>query len=152
MRRLSGINFNYTYRLHFVLVSRTYFDKNLIYPEIQAARILIKLKSSWQISSTPPSPLQLGTKEYCIKYNSKYTNSCYVFSFLHNFKLKPEVIIEKMRWGRGCKISWNWLSAKFSFAFYVFINSQICQKHYIYARIFFIFLKNILKQTWMKFF
>ena len=45
-KRLSGINFNYTYRLHFVLVSRTYFDKNLIYPEIQAARILIKLKSS----------------------------------------------------------------------------------------------------------
>ena len=60
--KFSSINFNYTYRLHFVLVSRTYFDKNLIYPEIQAARILIKLKSSWQISSTPPCPLQLGTK------------------------------------------------------------------------------------------
>ena len=32
--------------------------------------------------------------KYYIKYNSKYTNSCYVFSFLHNFKLKTEVIID----------------------------------------------------------
>ena len=32
--------------------------------------------------------------KYYIKYNSKYTNSCYVFSFLHNFKLKTELIID----------------------------------------------------------
>ena len=32
--------------------------------------------------------------KYYIKYNSKYANSCYVFSFLHNFKLKTEVIID----------------------------------------------------------
>ena len=38
--------------------------------------------------------LQLGTKEYYIKYNNKCTNSCYAFSFLHNFKLKTEVIID----------------------------------------------------------
>ena len=38
----TGINFNCTYRLHLVLVIRTYFDKNLIYPEIQATRIPIK--------------------------------------------------------------------------------------------------------------
>ena len=34
-----------------------------------------------------------NTKCY-IKYNSKYANSCYVFSFLRNFKLKAEFIID----------------------------------------------------------
>ena len=29
--------------------------------------------------------------KYYIEYNSKHTNSCYVFSFLHNFKLKSHV-------------------------------------------------------------
>ena len=50
---------------------------------------------------TTPSPIlrnldsfSPGAREYYIKYNSKHTNSCYVFSFLHNFKLKNEVIIE----------------------------------------------------------
>ena len=32
--------------------------------------------------------------KYYIKYNSKYTISCYLLSFLHNFKLKTEVIID----------------------------------------------------------
>ena len=32
--------------------------------------------------------------KYYIKYNSKYTNSCYVFFFSDNFKLKAEVIID----------------------------------------------------------
>ena len=44
MRKLSGVNFNYTYRLHLVLVIRIYYDKNLIYPEIQASRMLMKQK------------------------------------------------------------------------------------------------------------
>ena len=50
MRKVSGKNSNYIYRLHLVLVIRTYFDlcfeKNLIYSEIQAARILMKQKIS----------------------------------------------------------------------------------------------------------
>ena len=44
MKKFSGINFNYTYKLHLVLVIRMYFDKNLIYLEVQA-RIVIKKKS-----------------------------------------------------------------------------------------------------------
>ena len=32
--------------------------------------------------------------KYYIKYNSKYTNSCCVFSFLHNFILKAHIIID----------------------------------------------------------
>ena len=44
MRKLSSINFNYTYRLQLVIVIRNYFDKNLIYPEVQGARIQIKKK------------------------------------------------------------------------------------------------------------
>ena len=35
MRNLSDINFNYTWKLHFVLAIRIYFDKNLIYQEVQ---------------------------------------------------------------------------------------------------------------------
>ena len=35
VRKLSGVNFNYTYRLHIVLVIRISFDKNLICPEIK---------------------------------------------------------------------------------------------------------------------
>ena len=42
--KLSGENFNYTYRLHLVLVIRIYFDKNLIYLEMQAGRIFMKQK------------------------------------------------------------------------------------------------------------
>ena len=44
MRKLSGVNFSYTYRLHLVLAIRISFDKNLIYPEIQAVRILMEQK------------------------------------------------------------------------------------------------------------
>ena len=39
------INFDYIssqFQLHLILVIRIYFNKNLIYPEVQAARILIK--------------------------------------------------------------------------------------------------------------
>ena len=42
VRKLSGIKFNYIYRLHLILVIRIYFDKSLLYPEIEAARTLIK--------------------------------------------------------------------------------------------------------------
>ena len=42
MRRFSGINFNYTYILQLVVVIRIYFDKALIYPEVQAPRILFE--------------------------------------------------------------------------------------------------------------
>ena len=163
MRTLSGINFNYTYMFRLVLVIRTYFDKNLIYQEIQAARILIKQKPSWQIywttstplclivqiadfgkktpqthliiirewpKNTPPPPilrnldtppwcilfhppplphlLQLGTKEYYIKYNNKYTNSCYIISFLHNFKLSYHWL--KIFAGGWVTISCDWVS------------------------------------------
>ena len=36
MRNFSGINFNYTYKFHLISVIRNYFDKNLIYSEVQA--------------------------------------------------------------------------------------------------------------------
>ena len=42
VRKFTCINLNYTYRLHIVLVMRPYFDKNLIFLEMQATRILIK--------------------------------------------------------------------------------------------------------------
>ena len=40
---------------------------------------------------------------------------------------------------KGPKILWPWLSAKFCFAFYVFINSSNCERH-ILAAIYFAFL------------
>ena len=33
VRKLSGVDFNYSYRLHVVLIIRIYFDKNLIYSD-----------------------------------------------------------------------------------------------------------------------
>ena len=42
MRKLSGINFNFIYRVHLILVIRINFGKNLVYTEIQAARLLVK--------------------------------------------------------------------------------------------------------------
>ena len=49
MRKLRGINFNYTNRLHLVLVIRIYFDKDLNYPKVQVARILLKERLSSQV-------------------------------------------------------------------------------------------------------
>ena len=51
LRKLSSINFNYTCKLHLVVVIRIYFDKNLIYPEAHAARVLIKYKSPSKVSN-----------------------------------------------------------------------------------------------------
>ena len=42
----------------------------------------------------------------------------------------------------------KWLSAKFSFALYVLRITKFVKKSHIYARIYFIFLKTVLKQTW----
>ena len=42
MRNFSGINFSYTYIIHFLLVIRINFDKNLINPKVQAARTMVK--------------------------------------------------------------------------------------------------------------
>ena len=76
----SGRNFNCTSRLHLALLIRNCFDKSSIYPEIQAARILIKNKSSSEICSTP---ITISNTTTIYNY--------YVFSF---FKLKTEVIID----------------------------------------------------------
>ena len=42
MMDFSGINFNYTNRLHLVLVIRVHFEKKLIYSKVQAARIMVQ--------------------------------------------------------------------------------------------------------------
>ena len=120
MRKLSGINFNYICRLH--------HDKNLIYPEVQAARIVIK----WKLSSQVPNLLVINTKHY-IKYNSKYKNSCYVFFCLHHSKLKKMVdqksllmtelkkFIELLLFHKGILPMW----LKFSF------KTSVCLEGYV---------------------
>ena len=65
---------------------------------------------------------------------------------------RPSFVV-KEKFGKtseSVKILWNWLSAKFSFAFYVLTNKFVKSSR-IQARIFFIFLKNFLKQTWNSF-
>ena len=49
-------------------------------------KIILKLKV--------PNLLNMFKTKYYIKYSREYTNSCYPFFFLHNFKLKPEVNID----------------------------------------------------------
>ena len=39
-----GININYINRLHFYLVISVHFDKSLINPKLQAARIMVQIK------------------------------------------------------------------------------------------------------------
>ena len=85
MRKLSGINFNFTYRLHLVLVIRIWLSRSTSSKNPDQTKIIL-------ISS---NLLIMFNTKYYIKYSSKYTNSCYIFFFLHNFKLKTEVIINK---------------------------------------------------------
>ena len=88
MGNVTGIYFNYTYILRLVLVITIYFARTSIYPEVHAARILVKQKSCLQV----PNLLNMFSTNYYIKYNSKYRSVCYILYFLLNFKLKTEVI------------------------------------------------------------
>ena len=88
--KLSGINFNYTGFILFLL------------PGITLTKIWLiqkyKQQESWPNKNYPHKfpyvPLNIFNTKYYIKYNSKYTNFCYLFSFLHNFKPETEVIID----------------------------------------------------------
>ena len=42
MENFSGVNFNYTYRLDFVLAIGIQFDKNFICAKVQAERVRMK--------------------------------------------------------------------------------------------------------------
>ena len=88
VRKLGGINFNHTYRLHLVLVIRIYFDKNLIYPEIQATRKIILISS--QFTEYVQHQVLYQIKQQIYKFLLS------MLSFLHDFKLKTEVIIKQI--------------------------------------------------------
>ena len=90
MRKLSE-NFNYTYRLHLVLVIRIYFDKIWFIQKY-------KQQESWwnkKSFSYVVNYLNMFNTKHYIKYDNKYAISCYLLSFLHNLKLKSELIIVK---------------------------------------------------------
>ena len=75
--------------IQFVLVIRIYFDKNLNYPKVQVARILVK------ITSQVPSFLNIFKTKYIS--NTEENKQILVISFsfyMHNFKLKTEAIID----------------------------------------------------------
>ena len=80
VRELRGTNFNYTYRLQKFDLSRSTSSKN-------SDLIKIIFKSSQFTEYIQHQVL------YEIP-SSKYTNSCYLFSFLHSFKPKIAVIID----------------------------------------------------------
>ena len=52
---------------------------------------------------------------------------------------------------KSLKLLWKWLSEKFSFAFISLLTASIDKNSHILARIYFIFLENILKQIWKSF-
>ena len=89
MRKFSDINFNCTCWLHLVLVIRTYFDENLIHPEIQVkitlrdmfnmkyflapncrnggwqiANFHLIIKREWPTLPPPPPPPNLRNLEF----------------------------------------------------------------------------------------
>ena len=83
MRKLSGINFNNTNRLHLVLVIRIYFDKNLSY----------KNPGQIKITSQVPNLLTMFKTKYISNTARNIQILVIPFSFyIHNFKLKTEVI------------------------------------------------------------
>ena len=62
-------------------------------------------------------------------------------------------LVVKRKFGKvtkNFKILSPWFSAKFYFAFYVFIDSSNCCSH-ILSEIYLIFLKNVLDQAWRSF-
>ena len=80
MRKVIGIKFSYTYKFHPVLVIRTYFEKSLIYPEVQASRILVKSKSCWQV---PKLLNMFDTNCYIHIYIYIYIYILYIFIFMY---------------------------------------------------------------------
>ena len=52
---------------------------------------------------------------------------------------------------KSLKILSNWFSSKFYFLFMFLLTTIFVKNSHILARIFFIFLKNVLKQTWISF-
>ena len=89
MRKLSE-NFNYTYRLHLVLVIRIYFDKVWFIQKYKQQESWWNKKSFSYVANY----LNMFNTKHYIKYNNKYTISYYLLSFLHNLKLKTELIID----------------------------------------------------------
>ena len=93
MTKLSGINFNNTNRLHLVLVIRIYFDNNFNCPKIYTSS---KIPGQIKITSQVPNILNMFKTKY--NYISNKAGNIQIlvihFSFyIHNFKLKTEVII-----------------------------------------------------------
>ena len=67
----SGINFKYIYSLHLVPIIRIYFDRNLIYPKVQAARIPVKKK----LSSHVPNLLHMFNIKHYTRNNIQWNLS-----------------------------------------------------------------------------
>ena len=82
MRKVIGIKFSYTYKFHPVLVIRTYFEKSLIYPEVQASRILVKSKSCWQV---PKLLNMFDTNCYIHIYIYIYIYIIYIYIYVYIF-------------------------------------------------------------------
>ena len=82
MRKVIGIKFSYTYKFHPVLVIRTYFEKSLIYPEVQASRILVKSKSCWQV---PKLLNMFDTNCYIHIYIYIYIIYIYIYVYIFIF-------------------------------------------------------------------
>ena len=114
MRKVIGIKFSYTYKFHPVLVIRTYFEKSLIYPEVQASRILVKSKSCWQV----PKLLNMFDTNCYIHiyiYIYIYIYILYIFIFMYIYL---------------------YLCIYMYMYIYIYINIYICIYIYIYVCVY----------------
>ena len=79
MKKLSGINFNNTNRLHLVLVIRIYFDNNLNYPKVYTSG-----KTPGQIKITSQVPNLLNLQLYISNTAGNIPTLVIHFSFYIN--------------------------------------------------------------------
>ena len=94
MTKLSGINFNNTNRFHLVLVIRIYFDNNFNYLKVYTTS---KTTGQIKITSQVPNLLIMFKTKYNYIYQIQqgiYKFLLSIFSYIHNFKLRAEVIID----------------------------------------------------------
>ena len=88
MTKLSGINFNNTNRLHLVLVIKIYFDNNFNFPKVYTSS---KTPGQIKITKYVQSQVQL----HMLNTAGNIQILVIHFSFyIHNFKLRTEVIID----------------------------------------------------------
>ena len=81
--KLQGYKHQLHLQTYFLIVTRVHFNKSTRSNNHGQIKIIL----------TSSRYTEYVQQQVYVKYSSKYTNFCYILFFLHNFKLKTEVIL-----------------------------------------------------------